>query len=50
LLALGLTEADVRKLETDAEVIIADALEFAQNSPLPESAAAFEDVFAPMGG
>jgi TPP-dependent pyruvate/acetoin dehydrogenase alpha subunit len=33
-------------METEAEVIIADALQFAQDSPLPAQEEAFTDVFA----
>lgn len=46
LIELGCTEADLTRLDAEAEVIIADAVQFAESSPLPEPADAFTDVFA----
>jgi pyruvate dehydrogenase E1 component alpha subunit len=43
---LGHSEADLAKLEAEAEAIIADAIQFAENSPSPEPDEAFADVFA----
>jgi acetoin:2,6-dichlorophenolindophenol oxidoreductase subunit alpha len=45
LLELGCTESDLTKLDFEAEAIIADALQFAEASPIPEPADAFTDVF-----
>ena len=45
LLALGYEDADLRRLEAEAEAILTDALQFAESSPLPEPADAFTDVF-----
>ena len=45
LLALGCEDADLRRLEAEAEAIITDSLQFAESSPLPEPADAFTDVF-----
>lgn len=45
LLELGCEDADLSRLEAEAEDIIADALQFAESSPLPEPADAFMDVF-----
>lgn len=46
LLGLGYSEADLKSLDAEAEAVIADALQFAQNSPEPEPEEAFTDVFA----
>jgi TPP-dependent pyruvate/acetoin dehydrogenase alpha subunit len=46
LLTLGLAEADLKRLEQEAEAIIADALRFAEESPLPKAEDAFTHVFA----
>jgi len=43
---LGFDETDLARLEAEAEGIIADALAFAEASPLPEAAEAFTDVLA----
>jgi TPP-dependent pyruvate/acetoin dehydrogenase alpha subunit len=43
---LGHSDADLSRLEAEAEVTIADALQFAENSPAPEPDAIYEDVFA----
>lgn len=45
LIELGCTEADLSRLDGEAESIIADALQFAESSALPEPADAFTDVF-----
>ena len=45
LIELGCTEADLSQLDAEAELIITDALQFAETSPLPEPADAFADVF-----
>ena len=45
LLELGCEDADLSRLEEEAEAIITDALQFAESSPLPEPADAFTDVF-----
>jgi acetoin:2,6-dichlorophenolindophenol oxidoreductase subunit alpha len=45
LLGLGCSESDLTRLDSEAEAIIADALEFAESSPAPEPAEAFTDVF-----
>jgi pyruvate dehydrogenase E1 component alpha subunit len=46
LTELGCKESDLARLEDEAEAIIADALQFAEASPLPEPADAFTDVFS----
>jgi pyruvate dehydrogenase E1 component alpha subunit len=46
LIALGRSEADLKQLENEADEIIADALQFAESSPLPEAEDAFAHVFA----
>jgi pyruvate dehydrogenase E1 component alpha subunit len=43
---LGYSEVALSGLEADADDLIADALQFAEASPLPEPAAALTDVFA----
>ena len=45
LLELGCIEADLTRLESEAEAIIEDAVQFAESSPVPEPADAFTDVF-----
>jgi acetoin:2,6-dichlorophenolindophenol oxidoreductase subunit alpha len=45
LLKLGCNDADLARLASEAESIIADALQFAESSALPEPADAFTDVF-----
>jgi len=45
LLELGCTDADLVRLDTEAESIISDALQFAESSPAPEPADAFTDIF-----
>jgi acetoin:2,6-dichlorophenolindophenol oxidoreductase subunit alpha len=44
LLELGCEESDLRRLDSEAELIIADALQFAETSPVPEPVDAFTDV------
>jgi pyruvate dehydrogenase E1 component alpha subunit len=46
LLELGKTEADLTQLEAEADAIIAEALRFAEASPLPSPEDALTDVFA----
>ena len=46
LKTLGYSQSDLDTLNAEAEAIIADALQFAQNSPAPKPAEAFTDVFA----
>jgi pyruvate dehydrogenase E1 component alpha subunit len=43
---LGHAEADLARLEAEAAAVIADALQFAENSPAPQLSEAFTDVFA----
>lgn len=45
LIELGCTKSDLARLDGEAEAIIADAIQFAEASPLPEPADAFTDVF-----
>lgn len=45
LLELGNTDTDLNRLDTEAEAIITDALQFAESSAVPEPADAFTDVF-----
>jgi acetoin:2,6-dichlorophenolindophenol oxidoreductase subunit alpha len=45
LLELGCEDADLNRLDAEAEAIIADALQFAEASPVPAPADAFTDVF-----
>jgi len=45
LIELGSKESDLARLDSEAEVIIADALQFAESSAVPEPADAFTDVF-----
>ncbi len=46
LIELGCSEADLTRLEREAEAIITDALQFAESSPLPKPEEALTDVFA----
>jgi len=43
---LGYSDDDLTRLEAEAEAVIADALQFAENSPAPLPSEAFADVFA----
>ena len=45
LLELGCTDADLVRLDAEAESIISDAVQFAESSPAPEPADAFTDIF-----
>jgi pyruvate dehydrogenase E1 component alpha subunit len=45
LVELGYTADDLTRLDGEAESIIADALQFAESSAVPEPADAFTDVF-----
>jgi len=45
LIELGSKESDLARLDSEAEAIIADALQFAESSAVPEPADAFTDVF-----
>ncbi len=46
LLALGCTPADLTRLESEAEAVLADGLAFAEASPVPGAEEALQDVFA----
>jgi TPP-dependent pyruvate/acetoin dehydrogenase alpha subunit len=46
LKSLGYSETVLQNLESEAEAIIADAIQFAENSPAPLPEDAFTDVFA----
>ncbi len=43
---LGCSDADLTRLDSEAEAIIADALQFAEASPAPSPEEAFTEVFA----
>ena len=45
LLDLGCSKSDLARFDAEAESTIADALQFAESSPVPEPADAFMDVF-----
>lgn len=45
LIELGCTDADLARLDSEAESIIADALQFGESSPVPQSTDAFTDIF-----
>src|SRR5215216_2058838 len=45
LIELGCSDSDLARLDTEAESIIADALQFAESSRAPEPAEAFTDIF-----
>ena len=45
LIDLGCSDSDLSRFDSEAEAIIADALEFAESSPIPESEDAFTDGF-----
>jgi len=45
LMELQCSESDLARFDGEAEAIIADAFQFAESSPAPESADAFTDVF-----
>jgi len=46
---LGHSDADLARLESEAEVVIADALQFAESSPVPAPEEIYTDIFAEMG-
>jgi TPP-dependent pyruvate/acetoin dehydrogenase alpha subunit len=46
LKGLGNSDADLTRLDSEAEAIIADALQFAEASPVPSPEEAFTEVFA----
>ncbi len=46
LLELGCKDADLTRLDAEAEAIITDAVQFAEASPIPLPADAFTDVFS----
>jgi len=46
LKGLGCSDADLTRLDSEAEAIIADALQFAEASPAPSPEEAFTEVFA----
>ena len=46
LLTLGCTQADLTRLEAEAEAVLADGLAFAEASPVPAPEEALMDVFA----
>ena len=46
LLNLGRSEASLVSLEAEAAAVIADAIQFADASPIPDPAEAFTHVFA----
>jgi pyruvate dehydrogenase E1 component alpha subunit len=43
---LGCTDSDLARLDDEAAAVIADALQFAEASPVPEVEQAFTDMFA----
>lgn len=45
LTELGCSDSDLGRFISEAEAIIADALEFAESSPVPQPADAFTDIF-----
>ena len=45
LMELGCTKSDLSRLDAEAEAIIADALQFAESSPIPDPVETFTDVF-----
>jgi TPP-dependent pyruvate/acetoin dehydrogenase alpha subunit len=45
LISLGHSQADLTHLEAEADAVIADALQFAEASPVPSPESAFTDVF-----
>ena len=44
LIELGCSESDLLRFDSEAEAVIADALQFAESSPVPEAADAFTDL------
>jgi acetoin:2,6-dichlorophenolindophenol oxidoreductase subunit alpha len=47
LLELGCSQADLSRLEKEADDVIAGAVAFAEASPLPQPQDAYSDIFAP---
>jgi len=45
LTELGYDDSDLSRFDSEAEAIMADALQFAESSPIPQSEDAFTDVF-----
>jgi acetoin:2,6-dichlorophenolindophenol oxidoreductase subunit alpha len=45
LLDLGCNESDLARLDTEAESVVTDALQFAESSPVPEPVDSLTDVF-----
>jgi len=45
LIELGCNDSDLGRFDSEAEAIVADALEFAESSPLPQPENAFTDIF-----
>lgn len=45
LMELGCSESDLTGFDHEAEAVVADALQFAEASPIPQPADAFTDVF-----
>ena len=45
LMELGCSESDLDGFDQEAEAVVADALQFAEASPIPQPADAFTDVF-----
>ena len=45
LMELGCSESDLAGFDHEAEAVVADALQFAEASPIPQPADAFTDVF-----
>ena len=45
LMELGCTQSQLSRFDAEAEAIIADALQFAESSPMPDPVDAFTDVF-----
>jgi TPP-dependent pyruvate/acetoin dehydrogenase alpha subunit len=47
LLARGVGEEQLAQIRSEVEQEVEDAVEFAQNSPWPDIAEAYTDVYAP---
>lgn len=39
------TEADLEQIEAEIKEVVADSVEFAENSPFPDASEAFTDVY-----
>jgi pyruvate dehydrogenase E1 component alpha subunit len=46
LVKRGVSEETIEQIRTEVEAVVADAVEFAQNSPWPDPAEAYTDVYA----